>query len=461
MTSTSVRLAAGCLAAALLAAPARAQAPVVDVSAPARVSSDLLGPSAPAQPETQAEPHVAVNPANPAHMVAGWQEQRYADGGARALGVARSTDGGATWTDGLVPRLTTANGGTWDRASDPWVAFGPDNRVYFASLLFNTRDADNAVGVSVSEDGGRTWGSPVLVRKSNPNFNDKEAITVDTNAQSPGFGTVYAAWDVNARRTERTAQRLVVARSTDGGLTWSAPVTVRRSRGNVGVVPKVGPDGTLYLVWAGTKQRGQNFRVFFAKSTDQGRTWSTPRDIETIRFNGVQGYRSGSFLPSFDVDAATGTLYVAWSDARWTGSDQATIVESRDGGATWSEARRVSDGPDASPVFTVTLAAAGGSVGVGYYSLRNDPARDAGVDVYLNVSTDGGATYLPAVRVTRESFDARFAARAGSSRFLGDYIGLAASQGSFGVVWVGTQLQSATNPSARQPDVFAARATAP
>lgn len=459
MTTTHARFVAGCVAAAVLVVPGRAQAPLPLPTPPVRVSTDLLRPSTVAQPETQSEPHLAVNPADPLNLLAGWHESRFEDGGARTLGYAVSFDGGATWTEGLVPGLTVADGGPWDRASDPWVAFGPNNRAYYASLLFNRRNAENAIGVSVSEDGGRTWREPVVVYRSNPDFNDKEAIVVDTSPASPRVGNVYAAWDINVREGGTTTQHLVVSRSNDGGLSWSAPVEVRGARGNVGAIPRVGPDGTLYVVWAGTARRGGNFRVFFAKSGNGGRTWSRPKKLETIRFNGVRQYRSGNFLPTFDVDPATGALYIAWTDARWTGNDQPTMIVSRDGGATWADAVRVSDGPDDAPTFTTTLAVANGVLGVSFYSLQNDPERDFDVDLYLRISRDGGATFQPATRVTPESFDARFAAQAGGLNFLGDYIGLTAADGAFALCWVGTPLPSVLNPTRRQPDVFVSRVT--
>ena len=77
------------------------------------------------------------------------------------------------------------------------MAFGPNNRAYFSSLLFNETTPDNAIGVSVSTDGGRNWGLPVQVFRSNFDFNDKEAVVVDTSLSSPFFGNVYVAWDIN------------------------------------------------------------------------------------------------------------------------------------------------------------------------------------------------------------------------------------------------------------------------
>src|ERR1051325_5806068 len=117
------------------------------VSPPVRLSGDLLRPSGAAEPETQTEPYLAVNPNDFANLVAVYQDNRFANGGARALTCATTRDAGATWSEQIVPKLTQATDGPWDRASDPWVAFGPNGRVYFVSLLFSESRPDNAVAV--------------------------------------------------------------------------------------------------------------------------------------------------------------------------------------------------------------------------------------------------------------------------------------------------------------------------
>ncbi len=422
-----------------------------------RVNTDLLQPGPVAQPETQAEPYLAANPENPLNLVAAYQESRFVNGGARALNYSTSFDGGATWTEGILPGMSVAAGGPWERASDPWVAFGPNNRVYYVSLLFNQSTPDNAIGVSHSSDGGSTWSSPVEVHRSTIDFNDKEAITADTYAASPHFGNVYVAWDKNKRQgSEFVAQQLLVARSTDGGLTWDNPKKVKKKGSNIGAIPRVGPDGTVYVVWAGGGIEDSQLSVFFSKSTNGGKKWSKPVELAEIRNAGVQGVRAGSFLPSFDVDPASGDLYIAWGDARWTGTDQATLIHSRDKGETWSAPQRVSDGPGNAASFTVSVACnSTGEVAVSYYSLRNDPERRFWMDVYVSISRDGGVNFEPAERATAESFDVRFAAQAGGF-FLGDYIGLAGAGAQFHLLWVSTHLPSAINPDRRQPDVFTA-----
>ena len=107
-------------------------------------------------------------------------------------------------------------------------------------------------------------------------------------------------------------------------------------------------------------------------------------------------------------------------------------------------------------MFTVSVAARpNGSVAVGSGTLRYDLAREFLVDVVVQVSDDGGATFGPAQRATPESFDIRWAAEA-RGRFLGDYFGLAGSTERFHLLWVGTPELSAIDPNRRQPDVFAA-----
>lgn len=442
----------------VLASRVRAAAPEI-VTAPVRVSHDLLPSDGQSQAETQAEPYLAANPEDSGNLLAGWQESRYANGGARALGFAASTDEGETWTEGLVPGLTRPSGGTWDRASDPWVAFGPDDRAYYCSLLFNENNPRNAIGVNRSTDGGRTWGPAVLATLSDAEFNDKQSIAVDSSPASPFLGRVYVVWDANFDTNGDGGidkQVVLVTHSSDEGATWSQPARVRKKGANVGCIARVGPDGSVSMVWLGGSFTGRKAFVYFAKSTDGGESWSKPRRISEIRAVGVSGFRSGHGLPSFDVDPATGALYVAWADGRFTGVDQIALITSIDGGLTWSSPQRVSDGPDDAAAFTVSVAARpNGSVAVSSYSLRNDPAREFLVDVVVQVSDDGGATFGAAQRATPESFDIRWAAEA-RGHFLGDYIGLAGSSERFHLLWVGTPERSAVDPEQRQPDVFAA-----
>jgi hypothetical protein len=418
---------------------------------PFRVSFDILQQtSGNAQPETQAEPHLALNPERENHLLAGYQEGRFEDGGALTLTYAVSFNGGKSWREGFLPGLTKATGGKFDRASDPWVAFGPGNRAYYASLLYNVADSSaDGIYVSASQDGGLTWGDPVTVHLGGAAFDDKEALTVDTRSDSPYQGRVYVVWD----SVGGGQQPLLFSYSADEGRSYRSAVTVFSQGGNIGAIPVVGSGGVVHLVWLNFL--GQNGNMVTSRSTDGGDTWSPPVLISNIRVFGIPGSRTGDGLPSAAVDPRNGALYVAWQDDRFSpGTDQVVLSRSTDGGQTWSAPKLVSDGPRNAANFTPAVAVSpDGVVGVAYYSFRNDPSRRVLVDEYLAVSRDGGKKFAKSVRVSSSSWDLRWAAVA-RGFFLGDYQGLVAGRKMFHPLWVGALNPSRSQAGELQPDVF-------
>jgi hypothetical protein len=414
-----------------------------------RVSFDILGSNSdPAQPETQAEPHLAINPEQENNLLASYQEGRFADGGARVLTYAASFDAGRTWQEGILPGLTQAAGGAFERASDPWVAFGPGGRAYYVSLAFNETSQLNGIFVSVSEDGGRNWGSPVTVHATSADFDDKEAIVVDNQANSPFRGRVYVGWDT---ATANQRQPLLFSYSSDGGASYRSPVTIDDQGANIGIIPMVGPGGVVHAVW--TRFIGNDGTLVAARSTDGGDTWSTPVAISDLHTAGLANARTGSILPTAAIDPRRGILYVVWQDSRFSpGVDQIVFSSSKDGGQTWSAPKRVSDGPLDAANFTPAVAVTpDGIVGVSYYSLRNDPSRGFAVDEYFAISRNQGKKFLRSTRVSPASWDMRFAAFA-EGFFLGDYQGLAAGKKMFHLLWIATFDPSRIDPPARQPD---------
>jgi hypothetical protein len=171
---------------AAAAAPAVQTAPAQVLSVQ-QISRQNVPPQPGSQPDTQAEPDIAVDPNDPSVVVAVFQQGRFADGGSVDPGFAWSHDGGRTWRDGALPNLATAVGGEFPRASDPVVAFGPDHAVYVQTLGIDIEDCRSAVVVQRSDDGGRSFGDPVPVQdETDCNvLNDKNWITVDTFPQSP------------------------------------------------------------------------------------------------------------------------------------------------------------------------------------------------------------------------------------------------------------------------------------
>jgi hypothetical protein len=243
-----VRVAAAALVLALGLAGA-AQADVAYVSRLKALSDrtpfvDGCGVPGDETPNSEAEPYIAVNPRDPNNVVATWQQDRFAiDGGALSNLVATSKDGGRTWKRSTLPGLSRCTDGTDERTSDPWVSIGGDGTVYQASLTFSETPAalfglagPTALASVQSADGGITWSQPTPIVNAGL-YDDREALTADP--KRPGHA--YVAW---VRRLGALGESGVeyFVRTTDGGKSWSSPAPIYTSP------PSALPDPTLITV---------------------------------------------------------------------------------------------------------------------------------------------------------------------------------------------------------------------
>jgi hypothetical protein len=386
-----------------------------------------------AQPDTVTEPDVAIDPANPGIITAVAQQGRYVDGGSADPGYATSRDGGRTWTQGNLPLLTEAVGGTFQRASDAAVAFGPDGSDYAQTIPFDQTDARSGVAVQRSADGGRTFGPPLLVVDDNDInvFNDKNWIAVDTWRHSPFYGRIYSVWSrfitTGSGSAAATHSPGTVSWSDDHGRTWS-PIrfTGPADEDTEGLLPLIEPDGAVTVVYDQTI--GTNDYEVAQTSHNGGRTWTAPVTIGQFLGAGVPGMRTGG-LPSAAIDPVTGRMYVVWQDTRFNSSGLNDIVlsVSSDGGRTWSALRPVSPASASLDRFTPAVAAYAGKVYISYRSRAGQGTAPA-VTEDLIVSGDGGRTFGPQRQVGPAAVLAYAAvADTTTTAFLGDYMGLAAS----------------------------------
>jgi hypothetical protein len=418
-------------------------------------------------PGSEVEPSLAIDPRDPAHLIAAWQQDRWSNGGARGIGAAMSRDGGRTWTASRPPFAACSGGsgpGTdYERASDPWVTFAADGTPFLGALVFDNTRPRSAMVASRSADGGLSWtAASVLIADDNRDvFNDKNSITGDPTDP----GRVYAVWD---RVTGATVPTLPVgtgpvllARTTDG--VWEPSRSVfdpgpdNQTIGNVIVVL---PDGTLVDVFnlmTGVSKLAAVINTATAiRSTDHGLTWSAPITIARMRAFGVRDpgndefIRSGTALPQVAVDRGSGALYVVWEAADDTGLDGIVLSRSVDGGVTWSAPRQVNGVPRVAAFTPGVAVAADGTVGVSYYDLRDLDRSDSSVfhaGAWLATSRDGGQTWRD--EPLGASFDMR-PSSLGTLYFLCGYQGLVGAPGGFIPVFVG-----ATTWTDDHTDVFA------
>ena len=383
---------------------------------------------------SEVEPWLAVNPADPDNMVGFFQQDRWSTGGARNLVFATTKDGGQTWRNQGVPGITMVAGGSYERATDPWVDFGPGNRVYGLTLAFDDSTPRNGVFMSTSRDGGRTWGPPVtvIVDTSLQFFNDKTADAADSGYRSPFRGNAYVTWDrlvapVTSDPDSFTGPAMF-SRSTNGGTSFSTPQVIYDTGTNeqtIGDVPVVLPDGTIVV--AGTFiDADANQSIFVVRSGDGGVHWSRPKLVQDQPTYSIPNVRGGDTVPSFAVDRRTGRIYAAWEDSRPSvgARDDILVMSSDDAGRTWSDPVLANDTPSgAQSAFTPAVQVDGqGRVGLVYYDLRADASPDDAQQLtteWFTQSWDGGRTFSRSKAVT-PAFDMALAPDAGGF-FLGDY----------------------------------------
>lgn len=428
--STAVTLA---LAAPAAAGPYSALAPI-DISA-----GDPYAACAPIGAgvnfaDAEVEPFVGVNPILPGNLVAVYQQDRYSNGGSKGTVSSASFDGGLTWTQRSVPADTVCTGGKYDRASDPWVTFGPDGVAHAMSLVTDADPpagfGDNGMAYNRSTDGGLTWQpAQLLIEDTDPRFlNDKNSMTADPN--DPDY--VYAVWDrlQNAKADTKLGPAenrvglgfkgpIYFARTTNGGDSWEPARKIWESGANkqalgdqIAVLPasRGGDILDFFTEFLNASDRADHFPrwLSFIRSTDKGATWRSQEERVDIEFPGsiLAGrdgdstidvepvpcpdpaetgscpIRSGDFIPDVAVDPRNGNLYAVWMDLRFDGGialidhDNIAFTMSTDGGRTWSPTIKVNQTPTTEPnydqqAFTPSVdVAADGTVMVSYYDFR-------------------------------------------------------------------------------------------
>jgi hypothetical protein len=494
----------------------------------ARESDDtrvsIGSPSHPFPQNKQNEPAVgvALDATHPSTMVAGANEE--IDNAACAgsdcsftagigdNGIYFSFDAGRSWTQptytGWSARTGTAKVGPigtvpWFYEAglvsdgDPALAFGPKpgkhgfswsngSRLYYASLTSNfpgasTFNAFEAIAVSRTDnvkdaaDGEKhAWLPPVIASKQlQPNtFSDKEAVWADNAASSHFFGNVYVCWTSFGTVHPDGSQDspIVLARSTDGGATWSDPVHLvdalaTATTGPTACTVRTDSTGKVYAFWHQINLPAVSKQVM-AISTDGGATFGSPADVADViqvgkddpvhtangdprfTFDGIAGARTWSGL-SVDIangapsgGDATNELVMAWSDAKsGLNHEKALLQSSTDLGAHWTTPVAVQQSGDRPDFPAVAISPDGKNVYLTYDAFlspwRSDtssPRLMLGVVRQASVS-HGHVGHFETLH-RGETGDAR-----GSSEnnlcceFLGDYNYVSASRTFGTAVW--------------------------
>ena len=332
-------------------------------------------------------------------VVSVFQVGRFSDGGSSNIGYATTTNNGASWTNGFLPGTTVyaTPAGPWPRISDPSIAYDPEHDVWIAvTLAVINGGVGQDVLASRSTDGGLTFGNPVTVADAGgSDFFDKSWVTCDTWASSPNFGNCYVEFD-NAFN----GNRLMMYRSTDGGLTWTQ--STAPNTGVLGGQPVVQPNGTVVMAI----ENVFNGTISSFVSTDGGASYTGPFTVASTQSHGNfnANFRDGEGLPSAEVDGS-GKVFVAWSDCRFRPSCKANdiVFSTSTDGQSWTSPARVPIGTTSGgldlyiPGIGVdrTTSGATARVGVTAYAFSSptcSPSTCQVFGVYI-ASRNGGTTW--------------------------------------------------------------------
>jgi hypothetical protein len=382
------------------------------------------------------ETSIAADPTRPLYFV----------GGANTANRYNTTDGGVTWTRSSAP----------SSIGDPAVAYDGAGNAYYAHLT--SYNCPDPVYVEKSANGGVTWGGSVqAITDPSPSdhFVDKEWITADTWPASPYYGRIYVAatsfYAPGCNLGAYIDNREILAYSSDAGATWSATITVSDPAHNQDqfVNPVVASNGTVYVSFqyqnCTYNCNGVPASNMLTRSTNGGLTWSAPITVtgQPISYTGasVSGYQNLlAYSPTtgfrHNDQMITGVnptnpneVYALWTDGRWESTFvfqsvtgwHADIAFSRstDGGATWTPAMRVNDdaqGNGKDQFFPWMVVGSDGVIHATWYDRRNDPNGYQYREYYAQ-STDGGLTWSANVPVGDVGGT--------PGGFIGDYSGLA------------------------------------
>jgi hypothetical protein len=489
-------------------------------------------PMSPFSQNKQNEPAVAIDAHNPSVVVAGANDNidmeacnagdpttcPFTDG-VGGSGVYFSFDGGHSWTQptysgwsarnclgpaecqpqvgpiGTLPHYFE-NGLVSD--GDPGVAIGPrlgadgtfswanGSRLYYSNLTSNFPTSPafpgfEAIAVSRTDNlsaaahgDASAWMNPVVISKQNSTtFSDKSQIWADNASSSPFFGSVYVCWaDFRGQELGRALPTpLIVARSRDGGATWTVkqvgPATNNGINGQPdGCTVRTDSTGNVYVFGVG-KRVGVSYEMMY-KSTDGGAHFTGPTLLSTAvnpgvidpvlgrpTMDGIAGARNDlSFAPSADIangaptgSGATNEIVLTWADGRnGLKNEQLLLMRSTNGGASFTGPTAVPLATGDRPYYTApAISPTGSDVYITYNAFttpyRNDTSSPRGlVGVILHADVSGGVPGAFGTLARGAVGDPRASSQNDlTAEFLGDYVYTAATRTGAVGVWNDTR----------------------
>lgn len=293
----------------------------------------------------------------------------------------RSTDGGATWENTV--RLTDV-----DSASIRWPSIATNDMNIVHCVWTDDRWGTDVVYYRRSTDGGANWGPETVLGDT----------AVESGAPSIATGSfVHVVW-----REPDTLYRIVYKRSTNDGSSWESPDTLTTAGtvlfrdGDALPCPSMAASNNLvHLVFQDARGDSAG-EVYYKRSTDNGQNWETDERLTPI----------DTLITLWPTVASSGNLvYVVWLQQKSPidSAFQCYFKRSTDGGTSWQDTvclipEATIDYMFGTPQVTAKATTKGQLVGITWGDFR-----DGNPEIYFRASTDGGASWGAAIRVTQDT----------------------------------------------------------
>lgn len=379
------------------------------------------------------EPSICINPKNTDIVVAGANINSY----------YYSSNAGLNWSEGVLT-------GRYQVWGDPCMSVDTGGVFYFFHLVNGNYFIDR-MGCHRSVDNGAHYNTirETYFQYAPPRAEqDKEWAGVDWT-HGPRGNWIYVTWTQFDRYNSSLptdSSRILFTRSSTGGSSWLDPGTVISSQSGTcldddntmeGAVPCVGPNGEVYVGWAGPKILNTQYGIYFNKSTDGGDTWLPAPMYIAEQLGGwdygINGIYRANGLPVTCCDISNGpyrgNIYINWTDEAGVNDHDVKLIKSTDGGLTWGPVKRVNDDPAGKEQFFtwMTIDQTTGYIYIVFYDRRNY-TNNLSTDVYLARSTDGGESFenMP---VSESPFVPT------QGIFFGDYTNITAANGIVRPIW--------------------------
>ena len=342
-----------------------------------------------------------------------------------------SKDGGLNWSEKKI----SSKYGVW---GDPVIISDTSGAFYFFHLS-NPQDGNwiDRIVCQRSDDLGTNWTTGTYMGLNGEKAQDKHWAIV--NEKNNDIYVTWTQFDKYGSKSSAHKSSILFSCSNDQGKNWSKPIKINQMDGDCidsdntteGAVPAVGPEGEIYVSWAGPDG------LVFDRSLDGGKTW-LDKDIKIDPFVGgwdidIPGIHRSNGMPVTVCDLSQGpnrgTIYVNWADQR-NGTDDTDIwmVQSKDKGNTWSEPVKVNNDEGKAHQFLTWMDVddSNGDIYCVFYDRR--ALKGEWTNVYLARSTDGGLTFQ-----NHQINDEPFLPEA--AIFFGDYNNISVKNGMIRPIW--------------------------